>query len=265
MVLREPKEDKMGVQEIRDNLNIGITLAQHPHGMTLDDLLEKALGYTPGGPYPIGDREYYIVRLHQAQNVGLKNYALRVPGYFTICAQPFGNIFVYKAVWYTWVNSKTGKPCIVLICDTDLSPMRQWREKYLNTRKATTRSVNAADNVIRGKKALKRKNMEAVKRIQEEMVKDGTLSEVITGLLGVPHVDVPSMLELLSDGNPYGSVKYQFTQQAQKIRQLEDRLADEQIKIVGSLSRFVAIKQELPSNAAKLALQDAKQRLDNLH
>ena len=54
----------MNIEVIRDNLTIGLTLAEtHPHGLELDGLLIEALGYTPGDAWPIGDREYYISRL----------------------------------------------------------------------------------------------------------------------------------------------------------------------------------------------------------
>lgn len=255
----------MTVQVTRDNLTIGLLLAeQFPYGLPLDEVLTQGLGYCPGGPYPIGDRDFYMSRLRQAQHVGLRNYALREPGYFTINAQPFGSIFVYKAVWYTWLNSATGRASVVLVCHTDLLPMRQWRDRYLETRTATTRSVRAADNVIRQDAALARHDTQAAKTIQSGMVQDGTLSEIVTALLGVPYVEVAAMLDLLSAGNPYCSVQFSFTRQAQKVRQLEERLADEQAAIVRSLSHFIAVRQGLPLNAGRLALQDARDRLANL-
>lgn len=255
----------MSVQEIRDNLTIGLTLAdQYPYGLPLEPLLVLALGYTPGGPWPIGDRDRHISRLRQAQTIGERKYALREPGYFTINAQPFGNIFIYKAVWYTWPNPTTGTTSVVLVCSTDLVTMRQWRDQYLETRTRSTRSVRAADNLVRQDKALARGNTQDVQRIQAGMVTDGTLGEIITGLLGVPYVDVPTTLNLLSQGNPYGSGQYHFTRQAQRIRQLERRLADEQTGIVRQLSRFIHAKQGLPQNAGQLALTDARGRLANL-
>lgn len=256
----------MSVEGIRNNLNIGLTLAvQYPYGLTLDDLLIQALGYTPGASWPLGDRDYYIAKLRNAQDIGLRNYAQRKPGYFTINAQPFGNIFVYKAVWYTWLNPATGTTCTVLVCHTDLVPMRRWRDGYLETRTGTTRSVRAADNFVRQDRALARQDMQEVKNIQAGMVQDGTLSEVVTGLLGVPYVEVADMLSLLSQGSPYGSAQFNFTRQAQRIRQLENRLAGEQAAIVRSLSNLIAIRQGLPGNARQLALQDAKDRLANLN
>ncbi len=254
----------MGRQDQKDNLNIGLTLVQHPYGLPLDDVLTQALGYTPGDSWPIGDRDYYISRLRQAQNLGLRNYTLREAGYFTINAQPFGNIFLYKAVWYTWPNPTTGTTCTVLVSNTDLVPMRRWRDRSLETRIGTTRSVRAADNLVRQNRALARQAMQEVRNIQAGMVQDGTLSEIVTGLLGVPYVDVADMLNLLSQGNPYGSVQFNFTRQAQKIRQLETKLADEQVRIVHSLANLISARQDLPQNAKQLALQDARNRLANL-
>lgn len=257
----------MSVREQRDNLNIGLTLADDPRyrfGCVLEELLTEALGYTPGEAGLIGDREYNISRLRQAQNLGLRKYALREAGYFTINAQPFGNIFVYKAVWYTFYNPNTDRTCTVLVCNTDLSPMRRWRDQNLATRTRTTGSVRAADNLIRQDRALDRGDTQEVRNIQAGMVRDGTLSEVITGLLGVPHVDVPDMLDLLSEGNPYGTAQFNFTRQAQQIRGLENRLADAQAGIVQSLSNLIAARQSLPGNAVRLAIRDARQRLTNL-
>jgi len=171
---------------------------------------------------------------------------------------------VYKAVWYTWPNPATGRTCTVLVCQTDLVPMRRWRDKYLETRTGTTRSLRAADNLIRQDRALAGQNMQQVRDIQAGMVQDGTLSEVVTGLLGVPHVDVAGMLALVSQGSPYGSAQFNFTRQAQKIRELEHRLAHEQAAIVRSLSGLIAARQSLPANALQLALQDASERLANL-
>lgn len=255
----------MSVQEIRDNLTIGLTLAeQYPYGLPLEPLLVLALGYSPGGPWPIGDRERHISRLRQAQGVGEHKYALREPGYFTINAQPFGNIFIYKAVWYTWPNPTTGTTSVVLVCSTDLATMRRWRDQYLETRTRSTRSVRAADNLVRQDKALARGANQEVQRIQAGMVTNGTLGEIVTGLLGVPYVDVPTTLDLLTQGNPYGSAQYYFTKQAQRIRQLEKKLADEQTGIVRQLSKFISAKQDLPQNALQLALADARNRLANL-
>jgi len=252
----------MSVQEIRDNLTIGLTLAeQYPYGLPLEPLLVLALGYTPGGAWPIGDIDYHISRLREAQRIGERKYTLREPGYFTINAQPFGNIFVYKAVWYTWLNPDTGTVSIVLVCSTDLVPMRKWRDQYLETRTRSTRSVRAADNLVRQDKALAKGDTQDVQRIQAGMVTDGTLGEIVTGLLGVPYEDVPTILNLLSQGNPYGSAQYHFTKQAQRIRQLERRLADEQADVVRQLSKHISAKQGLPQNVVPLALKDARNRL----
>lgn len=254
----------MSIQEIRDNLNLGLILVNHPHGLQLDDVLIDALGYDPFGPWPTCDRDRYVSRLHEAQRLGLDKYARREPGYFTINAQPFGRVFVYKTVWYTWLNPATNTPCIVLICNTDLMPMRDWRDRYLATRTRTTRSVRAADNVIRQDRALARQDAQAVRSIQSGMVQDGTLSEIITGLLGVPFVEITAMMDLLAQGNPYGSTQFQFTREAQRIRQLENRLADAQANVVRSLANLVCLRQALPPNAGQLAIADAQNRLANL-
>jgi hypothetical protein len=256
----------MSIQEIRDNLNIGLTLvnANHGFGLPLEDVLTQALGYIQGGPYPAGDRDSHISRLRQAQSVGNRNYALRVPGYFTINAQPFGNIFLYKSVWYTWLNPNTGRSSIVMVCTTDMAPMRRWRDQYLRTRIQTTRSVRAADNLERQSAALARGDTREVVSIQSGMVEDGTLSEVVTGMLGVPYVDVADMMNLLAQGNPYGTAQFSFTQRAQRIRQLENALAAEQAYVMRSLSNLVALRQNLPPNAIRLAIQDAQHRLANL-
>jgi hypothetical protein len=105
---------------------------------------------------------------------------------------------------------------------------------------------------------------ERSERIQAGMVADGTLGEIITGLLGVPYVEVGPMLDLLANGNPYGSAQYEFTKYARRIRGLEKRLSEAQSDIVRSLSKHIMIRQGLPPNAKNLALQDAKNRLAKL-
>lgn len=254
----------MSVQETRDNLTTGLILAQHPYGLPLDDVLIQAMGYDPSGPWPMCDRERYISRLRQAQRLGLDKYAQRESGYFTINAQPFGNIFVYKAVWYLWVNSNTNTTCTVLVCNTDLMPMRRWRDRHLETRTQNTRSVRAADNLVEQGRALARQDMQSVRDIRSHMVEDGTLSEVVTGLLGVPFVDIATLLDLLAQGNPYGSAQFQFRRQAQCIRRLEHKLAVEQANVVHSLANLISARQQLPPNARQLALQDAENKLANL-
>lgn len=255
----------MDIQTIRDNLTTGLTLAEtHPYGLALDELLIEALGYTPGDAWPIGNREYHISRLRTVQNTGERMYAAREPGWFTINAMPFGNIFIYKAVWYIWRNPDTGRPCTVQVCHTDLSPMRGWRDRYLATRTRSTRSVRAADNLNRQGVALNRGERDEAHHIQSGMARDGTLAEIVTGLLGVPYVEVPNMLQLLSEGSPYGTARFNFSRQAQRIMDLERRLADEQASIVQSLSNLIEHRQNLPRDARRLALQDARNRLANI-
>jgi len=255
----------LSVQQVRDNLNIGLALAEnHPWGCPLDQLLTETLGYTPGAAWPIGNRDHYISRLREAQSIGEQKYAAREPGYFTINAHPLGRIFVYKAVWYTWVNPANGHRCTVPVCSTDLAAMRRWREEYMATRTRSTRSIKAADNIIRKEDAIGRNDTQAVRSIDSEMAVDGTLAEIVTGLLGVPYVDAATMLELLSDGHPYGPIQYRFTQQARRIRDLERRLADEQINIANQLTNFVRVRQNLPRNVVQIVLQDARDRLARL-
>ncbi|TRZ53642.1 hypothetical protein D4S03_01470, partial [bacterium] len=194
----------MSIQTIRDNLNLGLTLVDNRFrfGLQPDDLLVRALGYDPAGPWPISDKGRYMSRLHEAPRLGQDKYAMRVPGYFTINAQPFGRIFVYKAVWYTWLNPSTGRVSTVPVNSTDLVPMREWRDRYLATRTRTTRSVRAADNIVRHDRALARQDASSVRSIESGMVEDGTLSEIITGLFGVPYVEMAPMLDMLAQGNP---------------------------------------------------------------
>ena len=131
------------VQQQRDNLTIGLYLA-NSGGATLDDVLQVALGYAPGGPLP---REAYYQRFRDAQSIGRDALRDRSPGYFTFNAMPFGSGYIYKTTWYVWINPNSGSAQTVPMPVIDLASMRALRDKDLDTRQATVRSVRAADNI----------------------------------------------------------------------------------------------------------------------
>lgn len=124
MVARTPS-----VEEQRDNLQIGIYLAANPYGVRIERVIEVALGYDVGAPaYPY---ESYERRFRRAQAIGRDKLKARSPGYFTFNAVPFGRIFLYKALWYAWINPQTGEAQTVPLLAGDLAPMQRARDKDL--------------------------------------------------------------------------------------------------------------------------------------
>ncbi len=255
----------MGVTENwRQNISIGLYLGAQPYGALMDDVLVNALGFDPNGQYPQNNRERYIARLRNAQQLGEEKYAARIPGYFTIRAQPFGNTWVYRALWYVWTNPSSSVNQAVLVADTDFRSMRRNRDKDLATRKRTVRGVRTADNVYQQRRAIANGNANDVYAIQAQMVTDGTLGELLTNQLGLLYAEMAPVLDQIAQGNPFGSIQFNFTQTAKKMRKLEAELQKQQSKVLQQLSTWIIIQTGLPGNVRQLALQDAQNRLAGL-
>jgi hypothetical protein len=251
------------VSEWRDNLLIGIYLASQPFGASLYQVLVNALGYNPGAPYPQNMQDTYLRRFRRAQRLGEDKYVSRVPGYFTIKAQPFGNIFVYRTLWYIWVNPTSRTSQAVLIGETDVSAIRRFNDGYLATRSQTARNVRTAHQVLRNRAALGAGDVAGAYAIQSEMTTDGTLGELLTNQLGLPYAEFAPVLDQLGDGSRI-SIRFNFNKTARRIRRLERELQQEQARIVTLLSTWINIKTGLPANARSLALADAQSRLAKL-
>ena len=244
----------------RDNLNIGLSLARNPHGEELDWILQDALGYDPVSPHT---RDHYDSRLRTAQAVGRDAFRDRRPGYFTFNAQPFGRIWVYKVTWYVWINPQTGEAQTVPIPSGDLRSMRERRDKELDTRTGTSRSIRAAHDIEDEKKAIQQQGFQDLRAVQQRMLEDGSLGEILSGLHGLPYADIEAILPRLPDAN-FASVKLNFQRTARKIRRLQNELQKEHERISDQLMNWVMLQTGLPSNAAQLAFQDAQHRLSRL-
>lgn len=252
------------IQTQRDNLNIGLFLARNPYGMQLDAIMQATLGYGPSGPPPFNDYQRYERRFRKAQQVGRDNFQSRVPGYFTVNAMPFGDIWIYKAIWYVLRNAKSGDPQIVPILTSDLASMQRFNKKYMATREASARSIDTALNIGEQRKAIAKQDIQAIDAIESRMLGDGSFGEIISGLNGLPYVDIEQILPQLP-GREFGpKMKLDFQQSAKRIKDLQRRLRKEEVKATRQLAKWVMMKTGLPNNARQLALQDAANRLSNL-
>lgn len=249
------------LQAQRDNLTVGLFLAQNPHGVGLDQILINTLGYDPRGTYPMNSIERYERRFREAQRVGRDQFRDRVPGYFTFNAMPFGSIYVYKVTWYTWVNPQTRNCQAVPLVSTDLAPMRRLRDQDLSTREATTRSVRAAHDIEEEQQALARRDPIALQAIQNRMLEDGSLGEILTGFHGIPYADLAQVLPQLPTRS-FGNMTLQFQRMARSIARQQRRLRQEEAQVSRQLLNWVMVQTGLPNNAPRLALQDATARLN---
>jgi len=244
----------------RDNLSIGIYLARQPNGAPLDQILKDALGYNPDGIYPTNSRERYKAKFRAAQEVGRDRHKARVAGYFTFNAMLFGGKYVYKITWYTWLNPKTDICQTVPMINLDLGHMRSLRDKDLATRRATVRSIRAADDIEKERRAIAQRDYQALQNIQAMMVEDESLGEILSGWHGLPYADIEDIISQLPDYKK-GSIRFNFQDAANNIRKLNQKLCKEQAKLGSQLSNWVIFQTGLPSDAPQLALQDAITRI----
>jgi hypothetical protein len=244
----------------RDNLNIGIYLAGRPHGAELDDILQAALGYNPNGPYPANSFERYERRFRNAQAVGRDHLRTRSAGYFTFNAMPFGNGYVYKITWYTWVNPQTHVCQTVPMMSLDLRRMRQVRDKDLRTREATTRSIRTAHDIEEERQAIARGDYTGLQMIQARMVEDGALGEILTGWHGLGYANIEDIIPQLP-AYMTRSVIFNFQRTAATINRLNGQLHQEHARIAQQLSHWIMLQTGVPNNAPQLALQDAIRRV----
>ena len=246
------------IQGQRDNLQIGLFLARHPYGASLDSCLQE-IGW--GTNSALG-RTNYESRFRYAQEIGRDARRERRAGYFSFNAQPFGGIFLYKALWYVWRNPQSNIDQTVPLFSTDLQGMRRYRDKYLGTLTSTTRGIRAGHDLQELSDARRRGDTQAIQAIEQRMVEDGALGEVLSGYHGLPYADIEEiMLQLPSY---LGGNRFQFQQSAKKIQKLENQIQKEMGKIANQLSAWVRAQTGLPPNASQLALADAQARLSKL-
>ena len=244
-------------QTQRDNLTIGLYLARGVHGATLDQILQVALGYSPGGPDPV---EVYTQRFRNAQRVGRDYFRKRWPGYFTFNAMPFGDTYLYKATWYVWVNPQSRIAQTVPMRVLDLASMRRLRNQDLSTREATTRSVRTAEDVADQRLALRDRDWQRLRDVQARMLEDDSLGEILSGYHGLPYADIQEVIPRLSDYPEF----FQFQRHARNVTRLGSMLRREQAALAGQLMNWVMLQTGVPNNAPELALEQAQQRLDSL-
>ena len=220
----------------------------------MDDILQVPLGYSPGGNIPI---EHYEGRFRNAQRVGRDAFRQRTPGYFVFNAMPFGGRYIYKAPWYVWRNPQSGQPQTVPLLAGDLASMRRLRNKDIDTRQATTRSVRTADNIQEQRRAIQRGDWSALQVLQARMIEDGSLGEILSGFHGLQYVEIQKIIPVL----PNRPMRFQFQKDAKQIQQLSRRLRQAQDSLGRQLTSWVMPQRGVPNNAPQLALQQAQQRL----
>ena len=201
--------------------------------------------------------EHYERRFRNAQRVGRDAFRRRTPGYFVFNAMPFGGRYVYKAPWYVWRNPQSGQPQTVPLLAGDLASMRRLRNKDLDTRQATTRSVRTADNIQEQRQAIQRRDWPALQEMQARMIEDESLGEILSGFHGLPYADIQEIIPDL----PNWPLRFQFQRDAQRIQQLDRRLRQAQASLGQQLTHWVMLQTGVPNNAPQLALQQAQQRL----
>ena len=203
---------------------------------------------------------HYERRFRNAQRVGRDAFRERTPGYFAFNAMPFGGRYIYKATWYVWRNPQSGQPQTVPLYAGGLVAMRRFRNKDLNTRQATTRSVRTADNIQEQRQAIQRRDWPALQEMQARMIEDESLGEILSGSHGLPYADIQEVIPDL----PNWPLRFQFQRDAQRIQQLSRRLRQAQASLGNQLQSWVMLQTGVSNNAPQLALQQAQQRLANL-
>ena len=248
------------IEQQRDNLNIGLYLANSKFGATLDQTLQVALGFNPNGPPPVNQVEQYERRFRNAQRVGRDAQRTRTPGYFAFNAMSFGNKYIYKATWYIWNNPKSGQAQTVPLGTGDLASMRRIRDRDLATQQATTRAISTADNIEEQRQAVARQDWPAMQMVQAQMIGDGSLGEILSGFYGLPYAEVEEIIPTLSNS----AGMFQFQRDASRIVQTERRLRQQQAALGQQLTGWVMLQTGVPTNAPQLALQQAQTRLAGL-
>ena len=203
---------------------------------------------------------HYERRFRNAQLVGRDAFRKRTPGYFTFNAMPFGDRYIYKATWFIIINPQTGEAQTVPLPAGDLASMARLRNKDLDTREATTRSVRTADNIQEQRRAIQRGDWSALQVLQARMIEDGSLGEILSGFHGLPYADIEEVIPSLSSR----PILFQFQRDAKQVQRLSRQLRQAQASLGQQLTNWVRLQTRAPNNAAQLALQQAQQRLASL-
>ena len=244
------------VRQQRDNLSVGLELA-NTGGAPLDYVLQRALGYTPGGSQ---QREMFVQRFREAQVVGRNAVRNRTPGYFAFNYMSFGFSGGYKATWYVWINPNSGLAQPVPLPAGDLASMRRRWDKDMDTRQATARTVKAAHDIEEERRAIARQDWPSLQVILARMAQDESLGEILSGQYGLPYAEIQEIIPQLA--NRAGM--FQFQRDASEIVKHERRMNRAYARLSQQLNSWVMLQTGVPSNAPQVALQQARQRLATL-
>ena len=173
---------------------------------------------------------------------------------------PFGGRYIYKATWYVWVNPQTDQPQTVPLLAGDLASMRRLRDKDLDTREATTRTVRTADNIHEQRLAVNSQDWPALRELQGRMIEDGSLGEILSGFHGLPYAYIQDVISEL----PNRPMRFRFQQDAERIKQLSRRLSQAQESLGRQMTHWVMLQTGVPNDAPQRALEQAESRLANL-
>ena len=138
--------------------------------------------------------------------------------------------------------------------------MRRLRDRDLNTRESTTRSIRTAHDIEEQRRAIQDQDWSALQEIQARMTEDGSLGEILSGLHGIPFAEIQDVIPEL----PNRAMLFQFQRDAQQVQDLSRRLRQAQASLSQQLMSWVMLQTGVPSNAPQLALQQAQYRLANL-
>lgn len=254
----------VSVDAWRDNLSAGLFLAERPYGAPLDDVLTQALGYDPDTSGPVGQRERYERRFRRAQDLGQTKYHERTPGYFTIHAQPFGNTFLYRAVWYIWTNPESRVNQAVLVAHADFAAARHRRERDLATRERNVRGLAAADDLNQWGHAIARGDDRSALAIEASIVEGDALGELLTNRFGLPFAEMAPVLEKIAQRDAFTDVRLSFERDAKKLRRLRADMRKVERRVGDELIKWVNLRTGLPPDAQHRAIADARQRLEQI-
>jgi len=251
----------MSVQEMRHNLQTGVFLIEHDL-TSLEDTLAGGIGYDPTAVGDQADYDYCYRRLQRAMQVGREKYTQREPGWFFISAQPFGNGFRYRAVWYV----SRGRRCLPLLQERfDLHAMAERRRRDAETRVARTRAVVAADALREIQRCLASGNVQGLDQLYDQLRQDtfyGPLMEVVTGHYGVPFVELLPFVQLLLQHDEQEPHRLLFRTALADIRTGMKHLERGRTAVANQLANLVAIRGV--QNPRMLAESEARALLQTL-
>ena len=89
----------------------------------------------------------------------------------------------------------------------DLASMRRLRDRDLETRQVTNRSIRTAHDIEDQRQAIARGDQQTLEVVQSRMIEDGTLGEILSGYHGLPYADIQDIMPQLA--NESGMFQFQ--------------------------------------------------------